>query len=310
MRRPVVNIEHLYKSFESLQAIVDLSCQISQSTCYGFLGPNGAGKTTTMKMIYGKSERDFCDQTKLQVFGLDPKTHALQIKYISGVVPQENNLDDELNVTQNLQVYGRFYGMAKSERKQRIAELLDFFELSEKAHAKLRELSGGMKRRLIIARALMHDPQLLILDEPTTGLDPQVRHLIWDKLRQLKKEGLTILLTTHYMEEAFQICDQICIMDKGRMILNGPPQSLLAEHIESYVLELTDSEVLNNVSADWESPEVRKDVSMERPIYYAQELDVLKKMADRLNHGAYYLRQSNLEDLFLKMTGRQLNEIQ
>ncbi len=310
MHKPVIEIKQLNKSFGLLKAVIDLHCDIPQSACYGFLGPNGAGKTTIMKMIYGKNERDVCPGTVLQVFGMDPRYHSLEIKYLSGVVPQENNLDEELNVTQNLQVYGRFYGMGKPERKKRIDELLSFFELSEKANAKLQQLSGGMKRRLIIARALMHHPRLLILDEPTTGLDPQVRHMIWDKLRQLKREGLTILLTTHYMDEAFQICDQICIMDKGHKILEGAPNKLLAEHIEPYVLELTDPAVLAEAPADWQSPNVRKDTSMERPVYYAENLEVLKKMADRLKHGEYYLRQSNLEDLFLKMTGRQLNESQ
>lgn len=309
MKSNIIQIKHLNKSFGSFKAVSDLSCEIDQSSCYGFIGPNGAGKTTTMKMIYGKSERD-PDHSVLTVFGLDPNSHALEIKYNSGVVPQENNLDEELNVTQNLQVYGRFYGMTKEQRKERIRELLGFFELSEKANARLRELSGGMKRRLIIARALMHHPKLLILDEPTTGLDPQVRHLIWDKLRQLKREGLTILLTTHYMEEAFQICDQICIMDKGYKILEGAPQALLREHIEPYVLELTDPEILNHVAEDWAAKNIRQDMSMGRPIYYANELDPLKEMADSLDHGDFYLRQSNLEDLFLKMTGRQLNESQ
>ncbi len=310
MSETVISVQNLYKSYGPLKAVDGIDFEVSGSSCYGFLGPNGAGKTTTMKVVYGKNERDPNPDSSVQVLGYDPQTCSLEIKYESGVVPQENNLDEELNVTQNLQIYGRFYGMSKKERADRIQELLEFFELSDKAKSKIRELSGGMKRRLIIARALMHHPKLLILDEPTTGLDPQVRHLIWEKLRQLKREGLTILLTTHYMEEAFQLCDQICIMDKGKIILRGTPGKLLKDHIESYVLEILDENIKMDQLFKKDKNKIREDTSLNRPIFYSNDFNSLKEIADRMDHGEYYLRQSNLEDLFLKMTGRQLHEQQ
>ena len=260
-----------------------------------------------MKMIYGMACRDADPPGAIQVFGFDPDTHELDVKFLSGVVPQENNLDEELNVWQNLHVYSKFYGMRRSEVDPRIDELLDLFELSEKKKSKIRELSGGMKRRLVMARALLHTPKLLILDEPTTGLDPQVRHLIWGKLRQLMKEGLTILLTTHYMEEAFQLCDTILIMDKGRKVMEGSPQTLLTENIESYVLEVYSSEATQAVRSIGETKEIRLDDTHERPFIYGQNLESLQKYAKQLGKGGYQIRQSNLEDLFLKLTGRELN---
>ncbi|MBN1781894.1 ABC transporter ATP-binding protein [bacterium] len=310
MNEPVIQIDNVFKSYGSLRAVHDLSLSVPQSTCFGFLGPNGAGKTTMMKMIYGKSLRDHHPESRIRVFGFDPGTQELDIKFLSGVVPQEDNLDDELNVWQNLYVYAKFYGMQKKTIQRRIDELLGFFELSAKTKSKIRELSGGMKRRLVIARALLHTPRLLILDEPTTGLDPQVRHLIWEKLRQLKKEGLTILLTTHYMEEAFQLCDQILIMDKGRKILQGPPAGLLREHIEPFVMEVQDIESAE-VARTVELPKhVRRDCSHGRPLFYAASFEAMEPVTRILGHGTYYLRQSNLEDLFLKLTGRALNELQ
>jgi lipooligosaccharide transport system ATP-binding protein len=263
-----------------------------------------------MKIIYGKCTRDNHSDSIVNVFGYDPRTHELKIKYLSGVVPQENNLDEELNVLQNLLVYSKFYGMRRKEAQERIDYLLNFLELSEKQEAKIRELSGGMKRRLIIARALLHKPRLLILDEPTTGLDPQVRHLIWEKLRQLKEEGITILLTTHYMEEAFQICDTILIMDKGKNVMEGAPQMLLDTHIERYALEIMKRGAASTLDSGLDTAVVRKDDSHDLPVFYSNDFDVLKRLADRLKSGEYYLRQSNLEDLFLKATGRKLNEQQ
>lgn len=306
MSTSVISVSHVHKYFGKLHAVNDFSFSVPPSTCFGFLGPNGAGKTTMMKMIYGKSTRNAYENSGLQVFGMDPQTHELDIKFLSGVVSQEDNLDEELNVVQNLIIYSKFYGMKKNETEQRIDNLLAFFELGEKRRSKIRELSGGMKRRLVIARALLHNPKLLILDEPTTGLDPQVRHLIWDKLRQLKKEGLTILLTTHYMEEAFQLCDTIVIMDKGQKVLEGDPKSLLSKNIEQYVLELHQEEEASRFQHIVLSDDIRADFSHQRPVFYSNEPDALKKLADNLGH-SYYIRQSNLEDLFLKLTGRSLN---
>ncbi len=310
MTEPIIKVENVSKSYRDLKAVRNLSFHVMPSACFGFLGPNGAGKTTLMQMIYAKVLRDRNAESRIEVMGFDPAVDELRIKSVSGVVPQENNLDEELNVQQNLWVYARFYGMAKKQASARIGELLDFFELAARSRAKIRELSGGMKRRLVIARALLHEPRLLILDEPTTGLDPQVRHLIWEKLRYLKKEGLTILLTTHYMEEAFQLADAILIMDKGVKVIEGPPAGLLDEHIEPYVLEIQNSSGSFNPDKMDLPPGIRSDCSHGRPLLYADSFEVLNRFARQTESGGYYLRQSNLEDLFLKLTGRGLNEQQ
>lgn len=306
MKETVIYVEHLYKTYKSVNAVTDLSFSVLSATCFGFLGPNGAGKTTALTMLYGMCDRDPHPETKVEVFGHDPEKNELTIKFLSGVVPQEDNLDEELNVFQNLWVYANFYGMKKKEAEERIGDLLDFFELSEKKKAKIRELSGGMKRRLLIARALLHMPKLLILDEPTTGLDPQVRHLIWNKLRQLKQEGLTILLTTHYMEEAFQLCDTILIMDKGKKVLEGNPKQLLETYLEPWALEVHGT----NLSSIPIPNGIRREGSSSHLVFYAQELQLLQKFNTQLPPGTGYLRPSNLEDLFFKMTGRLLNEKQ
>jgi lipooligosaccharide transport system ATP-binding protein len=305
----VIQVRNVSKTFGGkICAVCDLSFAVEAGTCFGLLGPNGAGKTTMMKMLYGRSRRDDHDGGTIEVFGYDPARNELAIKYLSGVVPQENNLDDELDVTQNLMIYSKFYGLPGKVATERISGLLGFLELAEKAQAKIRELSGGMQRRLVIARALLNNPRLLILDEPTTGLDPQVRHLIWDKLRQLRAQGTTILLTTHYMEEAFQICDRILIMHRGRRVMEGSPQGLLQEHIEAYVLEVP---IPNGELALGEAelpPGVRVDRAVGIVRFYAQDTEVLKGLTDRLTRGHYYLRQSTLEDVFLRATGRELNE--
>lgn len=310
MQDNVIRVEHVNKTFGKLLAVKDLSFAVGSATCFGLLGPNGAGKTTMMKMLYGRTLRD--GGGVIDVFGCDPKKSELDIKYLSGVVPQENNLDEELNVKENLMVYARFYSIPRKEALRRIEYLLGFLELSEKFTARIRELSGGMKRRLVIARALLNNPRLLILDEPTTGLDPQVRHLIWDKIRQLKRFGITILLTTHYMEEAFGICDSIVIMHKGQKIMEGNPHLLLEQNIEKFVLEVSHKEAADALAAKMDAAVVRKDGSHEVTLFYSQSLEELKKMADSLSvaPGQYHLRQANLEDLFLRATGRGLNEIQ
>ncbi len=303
---PVVRVCQISKSYGPVKAVDNLSFHINPGTCYGLLGPNGAGKTTLMKMIYARTLPDRGGDGKIGVFGYDPLLHQLEIKYLSGVAPQEDNLDDELNVIGNLMIFARFYDIPAQKARARIDYLLDFLELGEKKNSPIRDLSGGMKRRLVIARALLNEPRLLLLDEPTTGLDPQVRHLIWDKLRQLRRQGVTILLTTHYMEEAFQLCDCLLIMHRGRKVLEGSPKKMLAENIEAYVLEHYDAvEPLRDL------PEtVRVDRIGQIIRYYADRIDDLKAAADGLKGGQYYLRQSNLEDVFLKATGRTLNDRQ
>ena len=307
MTENAIIVKNISKSFGDIRAVRELSFSVKADSCFGFLGPNGAGKTTMMKMLYGKSRRDKNCPGSMDIFGYEPKNNELNIKYISGVVPQDNNLDEELNVIQNLQVYARFYNMPKPVVKDRIEYLLDFLELSDKIQAKTRELSGGMKRRLVIARALLNEPKLLILDEPTTGLDPQVRHLIWDKLRQLKKSGTTILLTTHYMEEAFQICDDLIIMHKGQSILEGKPLDLLDENIEKFVLELFSEESLKHIQTGEMPKGVRIDTGNDMLRLYSDSMDALRQVANMLQSNHYHLRQANLEDVFLKATGRTLN---
>jgi len=306
----VISVRNISKSFGRVCAVCDLSFEVEEGACFGLLGPNGAGKTTMMKMLYGRSRRETRDGGSIGVFGYDPARDELAIKYVSGVVPQENNLDDELNVFNNLVIYSKFYGLSGAVAKERIRTLLEFLELSEKAQGRIRELSGGMQRRLVIARALLNNPRLLILDEPTTGLDPQVRHLIWDKLRQLRAQGTTILLTTHYMEEAFQICDTVLIMDKGRKVLEDNPRALLRENIEAYVLEVP---IVNGAPAILEAglpAGIRLDRAEGILRFYAQDIDRLKSVVERLSGTQYYIRQSTLEDVFLKATGRALNEKQ
>ena len=303
----VINVKNISKSFGPVKAVRNLSFHVEEATCFGLLGPNGAGKTTMMKMIYARSPRDADCDGVMDIFGYDPRTQELEIKYLAGVVPQENCLDEELNVIQNLMIYARFYDIGPADAAERIAELLDFLELSEKKKSKIRELSGGMKRRLAIARALLNNPKLLILDEPTTGLDPQVRHLIWNKLRNLQRQGTTILLTTHYMEEAFHICDSILIMDKGVEIMQGNPAQLLRENIEEFVLELDRTESVEDVVDQSMIAKIRIDSSHGTTRFFARDMEDLKAIADSLQTGQYLLRQANLEDVFLKTTGRSLN---
>ncbi|TFG48872.1 MAG: ATP-binding cassette domain-containing protein [Candidatus Brocadiia bacterium] len=310
MSNSVIKVKNISKSFGHIQAVRGLSFEVEPNTCFGLLGPNGAGKTTMMKMLYGKCARDRNCDGVMDIFGYDPATNELAIKSLSGVVQQENNLDDELNVIQNLMIYSRFYDIQRKEARSRIDYLLEFLELTDKANSKINKLSGGMKRRLVIARALLNNPKLFILDEPTTGLDPQVRHLIWDKLRQLKKQGTTILLTTHYMEEAFQLCDELVIMHKGQMIMQGNPRQMVDENIEKYVIEIIDFDETDQVKDLSIFSRVRLDRSNDMIRCYSSDLDELKLLADSVKGCHYQLRQANLEDVFLKATGRQLNDRQ
>src|SRR5919202_6599054 len=224
----------LKKAYNNFEAVKGVDFEVYRGECFGFLGPNGAGKTTTMKMIYGAAVPTGGD---LKVAGLDARRAEREVKRHIGVVPQENNLDEDLKVEANILVYGRYFDLPRKVVRQRAEELLEFVQLSEKADAQVEQLSGGMKRRLLIARALINDPDLVVLDEPTTGLDPQARHLVWNKLRELTGEGKTLVLTTHYMDEAAQLCDRLCIMEGGRIISEGAPRDLIEEHVSPEVLE-------------------------------------------------------------------------
>ncbi len=307
MADAVIVFDNVHKSYRDLKAVDGVSFDVAPSTCFGLLGRNGAGKSTIMRLIYHKAERDPTPRGTVSVFGFDPERDELEIKCRSGVVPQDDNLDEELNVSQNLRVFARLYGIPSKRAQARIAELLDFMELREKARANIRELSGGMKRRLVIVRALLNQPRLLILDEPTTGLDPQVRHTIWDKLRQLKRGGLTIMLTTHYMEEAFQLCDDVLIIENGKAVLRGNPKLLLGDHIEPYVLELTDVTLAPQALERLPAGTARVERSDESVRVYAADYALLKAVADELPPGDHHLRPSTLEDVFLKATGRRLD---
>lgn len=306
-----IEVKNLNKTFNGFKAVDNIYFHVEKAECFGMLGPNGAGKTTSMKIIYGMTEPDMNKDTIISVFGMSPEKDALSIKAFSGIVPQQDNLDIELNVTDNLLIYSKFYGIPKKEAKVRINELLSFMELQDKAKSKVRELSGGMQRRLTIARALLNKPKILILDEPTTGLDPQVRHLIWNKLRELKDKGVTILLTTHYMEEAFQICDRIVIMDKGKKIIEGNPRELLKSNLEKYVMEIygicSDEEAC---AVYFKENGIRYETFMDTLFAFSNDSAELARYGETLNNQDYHIRRSNLEDLFLKVTGRSLNELQ
>lgn len=307
MTERIVVFENVHKSYRDTKAVDGISFELLPSVCFGLLGRNGAGKSTIMRLVYGKAVRDKTPNSTVAVFGLDPEKHELAIKCRSGVVPQEDNLDDELDVTQNLYIFAKLYGMPPRTASERIRQLLDFMELGDRAHAPIRELSGGMKRRLVIARALLNEPRLLILDEPTTGLDPQVRHAIWDKLRQLRRGGLSILLSTHYMDEAFQLCDDVLIVEKGKAVLRGNPKTLVERDIECYVLELhapaTEREAIRKTISE----SFRVDESEESLRVYGSDHAALKAFADRLASSDHHLRPSTLEDVFLRATGRSLD---
>ena len=305
MDNVAIRVKNLVKKYNNSTIINKLNFEVPEGICFGILGPNGAGKTTTMQILYGKVKHEQIDDYEISVFGHDPLRDELEIKYITGIIPQEDNFDLELSVYQNLFIYSKFYGLSKKQASQRIESVLEFIDLTEKQNSKIKALSGGMKRRLLIARALLNNPKLLILDEPTTGLDPQVRHHIWNKLRALKKEGVTILLTTHYMEEAYQICDNLIIMDKGKKISQGTPIELIEQNIEKFVLEI----IKNNSKFKHDNTEkIRIETSHDRTLIYSDNLKVVKKISDHFEPGEFYLRQSNLEDVFLKITGKSFNE--
>jgi lipooligosaccharide transport system ATP-binding protein len=306
-KESVVEARELRKVFETTEAVRGVNFQVRKGECFGFLGPNGAGKTTTMRMIGCVSP---LTSGSLRVFGLEVSRFMRQIKQRLGVVPQEANLDEALPVEENLTVYARFFNIPSSLANQRAKELLSFMELTEKRRAKVSELSGGMRRRLLISRALMNDPELLILDEPTTGLDPQARHLVWDKLFELKRRGVTQIVTTHYMDEAQQLCDRVAIMDQGRIMEEGQPNDLVEKHIGREVLEIRVPEN-STLSIPINDPLIRgSDSYRDVRIFYSDDADELLKKIQASGLASDYaiVRRSTLEDLFLKLTGRRLIE--
>jgi lipooligosaccharide transport system ATP-binding protein len=298
----------LKKSYGDFEAVKGVDFEVRAGECFGFLGPNGAGKTSTMKMIYAAAVPT---GGELSVVGLDVGRHEREVKRRIGVVPQENNLDEGLKVRENLLVYGRYFDLPGKVVAQRADELLDFVQLTEKAEQTVESLSGGMKRRLLIARALVNDPDLVVLDEPTTGLDPQARHLVWDKLRELARGGKTLILTTHYMEEAARLCDRLVIMDGGEIIAEGSPSDLVEKYVSPRVLEFrSDPASLDRLRPILEeiADSVEEGGSVEALLAFARDPHVVTERVHRsgIKVDNTVQRESGLEDVFMRLTGRRL----
>jgi lipooligosaccharide transport system ATP-binding protein len=300
----LVHARGLVKRFGEIDAVRGIDVEVGRGEAFGFLGPNGAGKSSTMRMVGCVSPRS---AGELTVLGMDPDRDGPRIRARLGVVPQQDNLDSELTVRQNLHVYGRYFGLSKSHVRAKAAELLDFAQLTERAEDEVEPLSGGMKRRLTIARSLINDPELMLLDEPTTGLDPQARHLLWDRLFRLKQNGVTLIVTTHYMDEAEQLCDRLVVMDGGRIVAEGSPAELISRYSTREVLELrfptgdTTEHPLDGL-AD------RVEVLPDRILLYARDGEAVLAAAHArgVRPVSSLVRRSTLEDVFLRLTGRTL----
>lgn len=300
----VIRAEGLTKRFGTLTAVDGVSFSVEPGQCFGILGPNGAGKTTTIRMIHATSP---LSAGKLEVFGLDVTTQARAIKARVGVCQQDNNLDPDLSVIENLEVFARYFDIPRRLARERAERLLDFIALDHRKTSQVTELSGGMMRRLVLARALINDPELLILDEPSTGLDPQSRHQVWERLDRLKAQGLTVLLTTHYMEEASRLCDRVLIMDHGRILEQGSPLELVHRHVGRDVIEVhepTEALLALVRSEGWE----HEELSHRLHIYSTQGEQLFQRIGEQECRGGCALRMATLEDVFLKLTGRDLRE--
>ena len=294
------------KAGETTEAVKGVDVDVRRGEAFGFLGPNGAGKSSTMRMIAAVSP---VSAGELRILGMDPAVDGPAIRGRIGVCPQEDTLDTELNVHDNLYIYGRYFGLPRAEVRQRCDELLEFVQLTEKAKAKVDDLSGGMKRRLTIARSLINRPDLLLLDEPTTGLDPQARHVVWDRLFRLKQQGVTLVLTTHYMDEAEQLCDRLVVMDKGLIVAEGSPTELIRTHSTREVAELRFGVGEHEaVAPKIEDLAERLEVLPDRILLYTQDgEEAIAKVHERgLDPVMSLVRRSSLEDVFLRLTGRTL----
>ena len=304
----LIRARGLTKVFGARTAVAGINFEVRDGEFFGFLGPNGAGKTTTMRMIAGVSPRT---SGTLEIFGQDPDLHGSEIRGQIGVVHQQETLDMELTVRENLLVFGRFFGMDRAAIATRADELLELFQLSDRAKDQVEPLSGGMKRRLSIARSLIASPRILMLDEPTTGLDPQARHLLWDALQRLKRGGTTIVLTTHYMDEAEQLCDRLVVMDQAKIVAEGSPRQLIVEHASREVLELRfpngtesiDVKVLEGIGDRYERLAERVIIGCENG-----EAAHARALEHGLDPESWLVRRSSLEDVFLRLTGRTLDE--
>ncbi len=303
--KPLFEVQHLTKRFGDATVVDDLSFDIAPGECLGVIGPNGAGKTTTIRMCLGLTAPD---GGEIRALGLSMPRDALAIKQQLGVVAQFDTLDPDFTCAENLLVYGRYFGMRAAEVRNRVPELLEFAALSHKADAKPGQLSGGMRRRLSLARALVNDPRLLLLDEPTTGLDPQARHLMWERLQLLLQQGKSILLTTHFMDEAERMCTRLLVMDHGRKIAEGAPRALIAEHLEPDVVEAYGNGALALVDSPLRQMAQRVEVSGETVFFYTQDARALLAALGAHAGLRTLHRPANLEDLFLKLTGRQIRE--
>ena len=298
-------VSHLVKRYGETEVVKDLSFAIAPGECLGVIGPNGAGKTTTIRMCLGLTAPDGGSITAL---GLQMPADALAIKAQLGVVGQMDTLDPDFTCEENLLVYGRYFGMKDRDIRQRIPALLEFASLTAKAKAKPGELSGGMKRRLSLARALVNDPKLLLLDEPTTGLDPQARHLMWERLQLLLQQGKSILLTTHFMDEAERLCTRLLVLDHGKKIAEGRPRDLIAQHLEPDVVEVFGVGALALANGPLRSLAARTEVSGETVFFYTRDAGALLQALQAHPQLRTLHRPANLEDLFLKLTGRQIRE--
>jgi lipooligosaccharide transport system ATP-binding protein len=306
---PLVEARALSKRFGGFVAVDGVDFAIEPGEAFGFLGPNGAGKTSTMRMIGCVSPRT---SGELQVLGLDPEHDGPAIRSRLGVVPQEDNLDNELTVWDNMIVYGRYFGLPRAVIKERATDLLEFVQLADRRDSKVDPLSGGMKRRLTIARGLINTPELVLLDEPTTGLDPQARHLLWERLYRLKRQGVTLVLTTHYMDEAEQLCDRLVIMDQGRIVAEGSPRQLIEQHVTREVVEVR-LDLATEPTAAAEKLRVfgeRVEPLADRVLVYTHDGDALaqKVASDGFGETSVLVRRSGLEDVFLRLTGRSLGD--
>jgi lipooligosaccharide transport system ATP-binding protein len=301
----LIRAEKLTKKFGDFTAVDHIDFSVVKGECFGLLGPNGAGKTTTISMIYCVLP---LTAGSLQVADMDVTRQPRDIKCMIGVAQQEDNLDPDFTVFYNLLVYARYFSMPRLIATERAKQLLKFIQLEEKSEVKIDSLSSGMKRRLILARALINEPQILILDEPTTGLDPQARHLIWDKVRDLKKQGVTIILTTHYMDEAAQLCDRTLIMDNGKIIEEGVPAELVKKHVGEEVLEVSqDEEVMAYLKQAF--PDAQLEIVSDRiQVFTTQPRGIFTELLEKFRFKGAILRDANLEDVFLKLTGRRLRE--
>ena len=303
---PVIRAQGLTKTYGDFAAVDGIDFHVTQGESFGILGPNGAGKSTTMRMLGATLQRT---SGELSILGRDPSDEGPTIRAHLGVVPQQDNLDTELTVSENLYTYGRYFGLPRAYLRGRIDELLDFAQLEDKRDAKVDALSGGMKRRLTIARGLVNEPTILLLDEPTTGLDPQARHVLWDRLFRLKEAGVTLVITTHYMDEAEQLCDRLVVMDAGRIVAEGSPLDLIREHSTREVVEVRFGSDRNaEVASHLGDIGQRREVLPDRILVYtdAGEADLQAIVARGFMPMTSLVRRASLEDVFLRLTGRSL----